>query len=915
MVQIDNKWIPILVIAALPLAFFWPLLFTCGLGPMEDDLIQYFPGLAWLGQNLGAGHFPLWNPQVYGGYPAIGDPQSGVFYPPNWLAAAIPPCLAYPLLLIGHYWIAGFGMYRLGRQWDLERVSALTGAVAWMFCGFLLGHRTHYTMFAAVAWFSVIFYLWARVQHADRPQIPFGLAVAAQALQILAGHVQVAAFTGGAVLLYLLITSRAVRVRMVILFGLSYLLTLALAAIQLVPVWMLYGDSVRTANSFRFITENSFLPIAWPLTIAPASLGVRVPNFLYRYPYFGPWHHCEMNCFTTLAALTLAGFAVRNVRRTPHARRVIIFLLILGLLAIFLSLGRYNPVYQALFSIPIFRPFRCPARYLVWFNFAVAGLAMFGMESALRRLAQVRLRTFAIWFTIGITIAFVATLWMGWWLASRGVLDRKLPPALANLPEAIRQAVHIGNPAIFIPLLVALALVAVCRFVPARRLAPAIFILLVVEAATFAPFYDVDFRMMGKVDLYPPVARVLDRIAPDRKGFICPLTVDPYVRPLATLEPFTNLLADQASISGYGPLLNRYHRRLFGWELWPTTDRFLEFLARKDLLNRYGIRFLIADPRRGSQIETLRAFAAGPPRRDRQIIAPALAAEPDRPFSRDLPPDPGLYRLRFSARQRVPGPLRLWIRVADLADPVWTDQSLRLTTWDIGRDFQEFSWYFFVPERSMSPGRLHIVTEYGRCELRNVTLASASMDLGHLVPRGTETLGDVRLYENIAWPGPAFFASSLTSVHGGDATATGRMRAVDQVLFSDPPARTVVIAGSEPVPDEPDRGRILSVAQTVNSVRVRVEVRLRPALLVFPAGYDPGWQASIDNRQTELLCADAISRAVLVPPGDHEVSLTYLPNRLIAGAAVTAFAGLVLVTVITHGLVARRSPVPRLPLP
>jgi len=56
-----------LVLLGTPVVFFGPLFLTCGLGPMEDDLIQYFPYLAWVSGNLKAGGFPLWNPLAYGG--------------------------------------------------------------------------------------------------------------------------------------------------------------------------------------------------------------------------------------------------------------------------------------------------------------------------------------------------------------------------------------------------------------------------------------------------------------------------------------------------------------------------------------------------------------------------------------------------------------------------------------------------------------------------------------------------------------------------------------------------------------------------------------------------------------------------------------------------------------------------------
>ena len=74
-----DRLIVALILFGTPLAFFWPMFTTCGLGPREDDLIQYFPSLAWLGGHLQVGQFPLWNGLAYGGYPAIGDPHEAGF--------------------------------------------------------------------------------------------------------------------------------------------------------------------------------------------------------------------------------------------------------------------------------------------------------------------------------------------------------------------------------------------------------------------------------------------------------------------------------------------------------------------------------------------------------------------------------------------------------------------------------------------------------------------------------------------------------------------------------------------------------------------------------------------------------------------------------------------------------------------
>ena len=44
-----------------------------------------------------AGNLPLWNPYTSGGIPLLGDGQTALFYPPNWLAYFMRPIHALML--------------------------------------------------------------------------------------------------------------------------------------------------------------------------------------------------------------------------------------------------------------------------------------------------------------------------------------------------------------------------------------------------------------------------------------------------------------------------------------------------------------------------------------------------------------------------------------------------------------------------------------------------------------------------------------------------------------------------------------------------------------------------------------------------------------------------------------------------
>src|SRR5215203_4870175 len=66
------------------------------------DVRQYFFAYhAVASQFVNSGIPPLWNPYAFSGIPLLGDGQTAIFYPPNWLCFLLPvhEALSYAILL------------------------------------------------------------------------------------------------------------------------------------------------------------------------------------------------------------------------------------------------------------------------------------------------------------------------------------------------------------------------------------------------------------------------------------------------------------------------------------------------------------------------------------------------------------------------------------------------------------------------------------------------------------------------------------------------------------------------------------------------------------------------------------------------------------------------------------------------
>lgn len=84
--------------------------------------------------------------------------------------------------------------------------------------------------------------------------------------------------------------------------------------------------------------------------------------------------------------------------------------------------------------------------------------------------------------------------------------------------------------------------------------------------------------------------------------------------------------------------------------------------------------------------------------------------------------------------------------------------------------------------------------------------------------------------------------------------------------------------------------------------RVTVAVRARgEALLVLSDTFYPGWSASVDGDEAEILRAYGLYRAVRVPAGEHVVELRYRPRSLVRGGVVSALSLLVTALVAAAG--------------
>ncbi|HLL50366.1 MAG TPA: YfhO family protein, partial [Thermomicrobiales bacterium] len=112
------------------------------------------------------------------------------------------------------------------------------------------------------------------------------------------------------------------------------------------------------------------------------------------------------------------------------------------------------------------------------------------------------------------------------------------------------------------------------------------------------------------------------------------------------------------------------------------------------------------------------------------------------------------------------------------------------------------------------------------------------------------------------------------------------------------PRQVALLEVAPPVLEPVEAGQeAAELAQVVAYEPDRLELRVTaqsPALLVLSEVWDPGWSATISGQEAPVYLANHTLRAIPIPPGEHQVVLTYDPPFLRVGLAITGATFLVL---------------------
>jgi len=157
--------------------------------------------------------------------------------------------------------------------------------------------------------------------------------------------------------------------------------------------------------------------------------------------------------------------------------------------------------------------------------------------------------------------------------------------------------------------------------------------------------------------------------------------------------------------------------------------------------------------------------------------------------------------------------------------------------------------------------------------------------------------GDVLRYALERPLGRVFFAREAAVLDDDSA-----FRALSDRTF-DPEARALLAPGAGAIPP-PRVARSYAVAKVTKDEPETLAVQTatsEAATLVVTRSWDAGWEARLDGAAVPLLRCDLALMAVVVPAGEHTLTLAYRPAAFRAGAAVSGASLLVLLGLVLAG--------------
>jgi hypothetical protein len=373
------------------------------------DAVQVFhPDLEWARSMVRAGHLPLWDPYVFGGWPVFASQQTAMLYPLNLLAYVMPFFASVGVTVVLKTLLAGAGAWWLCRRLHLGRPAALIAALAYSLGSYFVIwlEHPHTNIYALIPWLlGAIDLICKRRRIGDAAML-----AAIVGLCMLGGHPESSVIAGlaGAPFAAFCLTgpdAAGARRRCLLLIAGAVVVGVAGGAVMLVPGEQLADQAPRLARGGTAgLPDQSLLSALLPDLWGRPDSGFEVAS--------APANYAERTLYIGVLPLMLALVGLYRLR--GRGQRFFV-----GLLAGAAVVSLHVPaVTGAIDGLPGLS-FIALNRVLILVVLSLAILAGYGLE----RLLEADERERRVMFRLAAGLAVLPVLW----LVRHGSLLHDLP--------------------------------------------------------------------------------------------------------------------------------------------------------------------------------------------------------------------------------------------------------------------------------------------------------------------------------------------------------------------------------------------------------------------------------------------------------------------------------------------------------
>ena len=343
-----------------------------------DSKAGFQPQLSFLAHALHGGQSPFWTPNVFAGMPQIADPQSLIFSPPYLLLAALDPAptfreadaVAYGMLTLGGI---GWMLYFRDRGW--RAAGGLVAALAFAYGGSAAWRIQHTGQILSLSWFPLAF--WALNRALDRASFVWGMLAGLFAAFMVLGRDQIAwlfVLTLTVFVAWRLLSPSETDengvlkrlLRMIRPLSGGTIVGLIVAGPPLLWTIALAAQSNRSEITLEGAMRGSLHPASLLTALVANLYDVHGAQSQYWGPPSPDWGETGLYIARNMAeiyfgALPLIALLVVGLAQGKVFERPMRFFAAVAAAMLIYAVGKYTPVFTALFDVPGADLFRRPA--------------------------------------------------------------------------------------------------------------------------------------------------------------------------------------------------------------------------------------------------------------------------------------------------------------------------------------------------------------------------------------------------------------------------------------------------------------------------------------------------------------------------------------------------------------------------